>query len=137
MKKMLYVLILIPLLIIVSGCGHKTYNEITYDELNKLIDNKESFVLFIGSTTCTHCDAFKVTLNKVIEKYNVDVKYIDISKIDDDKVSTIQAKFPFTGTPTTVFVTKGHEKDTLNRIEGESTYSEVVKILKENGYIKE
>ena len=81
MRKILYVLILIPLLLIISGCGAKTYDEITYDDLNNMLDDKESFVLFIGSATCTHCDAYKVTLNKVIEEYNVDIKYLDISKI--------------------------------------------------------
>lgn len=137
MRKILYVLILIPLLLIISGCGAKTYDEIIYDDLNNMLDDKESFVLFIGSATCTHCDAYKVTLNKVIEEYNVDIKYLDISKMEDKEVSSLQAKFPFSGTPTTVFVEKGEEESSLNRIEGESSYSEVVDKLKENGYIKE
>lgn len=137
MRKILYILILIPLLFIISGCGTKTYDEITYDELNNMLDNKESFVLFIGSATCTHCDAFKVTINKVIKDYDVDIKFIDISKLDDSEVSSLQAKFPFSGTPTTVFVKKGKEKSSFNRIEGESSYSEVVDKLKDNGYIKE
>ena len=137
MRKILYVLILVPLLIIISGCGNKTYDEITYDDLNSMLEDKESFVLFIGSATCTHCDAYKVTINKVIKDYDVDIKYIDISKLSDSEVSSLQAKFPFSGTPTTVSVEKGEEKSTFNRIEGESSYSEVVDALKENGYIKE
>ncbi len=137
MRKILYVLILVPLLIIISGCGNKTYDEITYDDLNSMLEDKESFVLFIGSATCTHCDAYKVTINKVIEDYDVDIKYIDISKLSDSEVSSLQAKFPFSGTPTTVFVEKGEEESTFNRIEGESSYSEVVDALKENEYIKE
>ncbi len=137
MRKILYVLILVPLLIIISGCGNKTYDEITYDDLNSMLEDKESFVLFIGSATCTHCDAYKVTINKVIEDYDVDIKYIDISKLSDSEVSSLQAKFPFSGTPTTVFVEKGEEESTFNRIEGEASYSEVVDALKENEYIKE
>ena len=128
---------MVPLLIIISGCGNKTYDEITYDDLNSMLEDKESFVLFIGSATCTHCDAYKVTINKVIEDYDVDIKYIDISKLSDSEVSSLQAKFPFSGTPTTVFVEKGEEESTFNRIEGESSYSEVVDALKENEYIKE
>ena len=102
-----------------------------------MLEDKESFVLFIGSATCTHCDAYKVTINKVIEDYDVDIKYIDISKLSDSEVSSLQAKFPFSGTPTTVFVEKGEEESTFNRIEGEASYSEVVDALKENEYIKE
>ncbi len=137
MRKVLYVLILIPLLIIMSGCGNKTYDEITYDELKTMLDNKESFVLFIGSATCSHCDAYKVTLNKVIKEYDVDIKYIDISEMSDTEVSSLQAKFPFSGTPTTIFIEDGEEESTFNRIEGESSYSEVIEALTENGYIKE
>lgn len=135
MKKI--IILLIPLLLIVCGCTNKTYDEISYDKLNTMLKNKESFILFIGSKTCTHCDAFKVTLNKVIKDYGVDVKYIDISKLDDEQLSSLQGKFPFSGTPTTVFVTKGSEKNTYNRIEGEKEYSKVVEVFKKNKYIKE
>ena len=138
MRKILYVLILVPLLIIISGCGNKTYDEITYDDLNSMLEDKESFVLFIGSATCTHCASYKVTLNKVIDEYKLDnIYYIDIDNLESKDTSSLQAKFPFSGTPTTIFIEKGKEESTFNRIEGEASYSEIVKALKENNYIKE
>lgn len=138
MKKVLMILVLTTVAFIISGCANKTYTEISYSDLNKMLDDKESFVLFIGSVTCTHCASYKVTLNKVIDEKNVDgVYYIDIDNLSDKDLSSLQAKFPFSGTPTTVFITDGEEENTFNRIEGEASYSEITEALEENNYIKE
>ena len=132
-------LVLATVALFISGCGStKTYTEISYTDLNKMLDDKESFVLFIGSATCTHCASYKVTLNKVIDENNVDgVYYIDVDNLSEKDTSSLQAKFPFSGTPTTIFIEKGQEESTFNRIEGEASYSEIVDALTENNYIKE
>ncbi len=134
MKK---ILILICAIFLLSGCNsNKTYHEISYKRLNEMIDNKENFVLMIGSETCSACKNYKVTLNEVISDYNVDVKYIDLSKLSDEEESILISTFSITGTPTTVFMTKGNEEDNYNRIVGNAKYSKIVYKLKENGYIK-
>ena len=33
---------------------------------------------FIGSETCSACASYKITLNKIIEEYHTDIKYLDI-----------------------------------------------------------
>ena len=134
MKK---ILILICTIFLLSGCNsNKTYHEISYKRLNEMIDNKESFVSMIGSETCSACKSYKVTLNEVISDYNIDVKYIDLSKLSDEEESILISNFSITGTPTTVFMTKGKEEDNYNRIVGNAKYSKIVYKLKENGYIK-
>ena len=62
---------------------------------------------------------------------------MDIDKLSDEEYSDLLANFYFTGTPTTVFVENGKEKDTNERIEGSQKFSRVVEKLQENGYIKE
>ena len=132
MKK----IILFFLVLFLAGCSSvKTYDEINYKSLNKMIKAKEDFVLFIGSSTCQACDSYKVTLNNVIEKYNVDIKYIDLSKLNEKEKGELNFKFPITGTPTTIFVYDGEEKDTYNRINGNVKYSKIVEKLKKNKYI--
>ena len=134
MKKLLLVI----LIIFISGCSAlKTYDEISYKKLNNMLNKKESFILFIGSSTCSACSSYKVTLNQVVKKYGVDIKYIDLSKLSSKEKGDVTARFPISGTPATIFIEKGVEKDTYNRIDGNVRYSKIVKKLKENGYVKE
>jgi predicted bacteriocin transport accessory protein len=137
MKKILIFLSSLVLLMSLVGCSsNKTYEEISYNKLNDMLDKKESFILFIGSNTCSACSVYKGTLNDVISEYNVDVKYIDLSKLSDTQKSELSSVFPITGTPTTVFITNGVEKDTYNRIVGSVKKSEIIQAFKENKYIK-
>ena len=135
MKKVITIALAALLL---TGCfGPKTYDEISYKKLNKMIDKKESFVLVIGKETCSACMAYKVVLDEIIKNYGVDIKYLDIAKLTEEEATNLIYDFPFSSTPTTIFITKGEEKDTNNRIIGSDKYSKVVQKLKDNGYIKE
>ena len=134
MKK---ILILFISLFMLTACGNKTYDEISYDELNKMLEKKQDFILFIGSDTCSACNTYKGTLNDVIEEYGTDVKYINLASLSKTEESSLVSKFPINGTPTTVFITNGEEEDTHNRIVGSAKKSEIVNEFKENGYIKD
>lgn len=138
MKKILLTIILFISACTLSGCGSlTTYDEISYTELKSMLEKKQDLILFIGSESCSACTSFKPTVNKVVKEYQIDIKYLDISKLSDKDSSELQAKFPFSGTPTTIFITNGKEEKTYNRISGNQRYSKVVQKLKDNGYIKE
>ena len=69
MKKLLLVsLVLVTLLV---GCGsNQTKNEIKYvetTEIMKKLDNKESFIMVVGNTTCAACIAYKPTLEQLVQ----------------------------------------------------------------------
>ena len=133
MKK---ILVLFLLMFIFTGCSKTTYDEISYDELNEMLKNKDDFILFIGSSTCSACASYEITLNDIIKEYNVDVKYIDLSKLSNNEQSELTSEFPITGTPTTIFITDGDEEDSHNRINGNKSNSRIVEKFKENGYIE-
>ncbi len=138
MQKIIITLAILLGIVGLTGCGGpKTYDEISYSELQNLLENKEDFVLFIGSETCSACSAYRVTINKIVEEYGVDIKYLDIANLTEEQNSELVSEFPFSGTPTTIFVTSGEEEDSYNRINGNAKYSKVVEKLKENSYIKE
>jgi thioredoxin-related protein len=60
MKKILIFLSSLVLLMSLVGCSsNKTYEEISYNKLNDMLDKKESFILFIGSNTCSACSVYK------------------------------------------------------------------------------
>ncbi len=138
MQKIIISIVAVLGIFFLVGCGGpKTYDEISYTQLNEMLDDKQDFILFIGSETCSACSAYKVTINKIVEKYGVDIKYLDISKLNEEEDSEFTSNFAFSGTPTTIFITDGEEKDTYNRINGNEKYSKTIEKIKENGYIKE
>lgn len=141
MKNIKYLLqvCLVLCLIITVGCKKKvtTYIEITYDEFKQMIENKESFPLFVGSNQCSHCDDYKITLNEFIKDYHVKVYYIDIAKMEKEQYNEFVTYVNFGGsTPTTVFITDGVEKTTYNRIVGALSYSKIESKFEKAGYIK-
>ena len=119
-----------------TGCSPKTYDEINYNKLHKLIDQKKDFIMFIGQTDCSACRSYKITINALVENYGLDIKYIDAKKLTDEQSDYLLEHFPFDSTPTTVFVKNGKEVNDEDRIIGNQKYSKVEEILKEKGYIK-
>ena len=134
-KKILFILAI--LLFAVTGCGKKTtYNEIKIDELTKMIENKESFVLVIGSETCSACEVYKPTMEKIISNYNITVNYINVYPLDEKEKAKLLSYAYYISTPTTVYFEKGKATETHNRIVGAANYDTVLESLKKNGYIK-
>lgn len=126
------------LFIFMTGCGNKltTYEEINYKTMMEMFEEKQSFILFIGSSDCTHCDSYKETLNKVISKYQVKINYIDISKLTLEENVKLKVFVNYTGTPTTAFIEQGVETSMYDRIDGDKPMSKVIEKLKKKGYIK-
>ena len=137
MKKIFTLILIVVSTFFIVGCGAKTYDEISFNELEKMLKEKQSFILLIGRDDCSACQAYKPTIEKVIQDYKLDVKYININTLSDDENAELLSNFYITGTPQTVFVVKGKEKDRYTRVNGSQKYSKVVEIMKKNGYIKE
>lgn len=138
MKKIIICFIALITLCL-TGCGKKltTYHELSYDDFMKKIENKESFPLVVGSSQCSHCADFKITMEKFIKDYQIEVYYIDVLSLTTEQYNEFVSYVNFGGsTPTTVFITDGEEKTIYNRIVGALSYSKVVAKYKSTGYIK-
>lgn len=136
MKKLITIL---TFMIILTGCNGKfrTYDEINYDQYLKLVEEKQDFILYIGSTNCSHCQEFAPTLKKVIKQHQLDIKYIDISKLNTKQYAILQNKTKVQGTPTIVFFHKGIvDSGSDNKIQGSVSKAEIDKVLKKKGYIE-
>lgn len=141
MKKIILgFVVMIGVCLCITGCGSKktTYTELSYADFMKKIENKESFPLVVGSSQCSHCADFKITMEKFIKDYQVTVYYVDILKLSEEEYNKFVTIVNFGGsTPTTVFITDGEEKTVYNRIVGALSYSKVVSKYTSAGYIKE
>lgn len=110
---------------------------ITMSTLKEKLENKDSFVLILSQDGCSHCEAYLKTVDKVISKYNVTIYDLNLSKLNNAQKNELSSLFSISGTPTTVFITEGEEKTSLNRIVGELEKEKLIDKLKNLGYIKE
>ena len=125
--------LLIIFWLIISNINKTELTEITYNQLVTKINNKDSFVLCISRTTCSHCNDYKPKLNEVAKENSITIYYIDVDKYDEEEFSNL---ISFDGsTPTTIFVKNGGEETTSNRINGDVTKSKIIEKLKSNGFI--
>lgn len=138
MKK--FFIMFVISLFLFTGCSNSkftTYTEISYDDYVNMMDNGESFPLVIGSSTCSACSMFKGTMESFISKYQVNVRYLDISKLSDEQFNLLKSEINFSSTPTTIFVENGKHTSVYYRIVGSENLSNVVKAYTKMGYLKE
>lgn len=134
MKKFL---LLILCIFTFSGCTTKSYIVDTpIDEVKSMIENKETFILYIGSAECSHCADYKPKLEDVTLEYEVTVYYIDTSKLSDNEYNELTEIVSFSGTPTTAFIKNGEDLGTQTHIDGDVSREKIINSFKNNGYIK-
>lgn len=137
MKKMFKLfLLVVPIIIMVTACKNGSYNEIDFDTFEKLIEKKENFVLVVGSSQCSHCAEYEVTMDEIINEYGLDIKYINVFNLTEKEKAKLDAKTHYNyATPTTVFFKDG-KLDNTSTIRGNQKKENVEKKLIKNGYIK-
>lgn len=137
MKRILFYC-LIFLSFLISGCSTKLsgYTQVSYEQLTKKIENGETFPLVIGSSECSACANFEITMSGFIENYQVEVFMIDLTQLSDDEYDELKTTVSFGGTPTTVFYKEGALTSYFNRIDGSETRSVVEAYFRNNGYIE-
>ena len=137
MKKIL-ICCLLCLGLMICGCSAKrnTYTMLSYEQLLKKIENKETFPLVIGSSECSACANYQITMQSFIKEYQIEVFEIDLLELSDEEYDKLKLELSFTGTPTTVFYEDGKLTSFFNRIDGSASKGVVEDYFKSNGYIK-
>lgn len=119
-----------------TGCVNSSLEEISIPNYKSFIENKETFILYIGSTTCSSCETYKPKLEKILKEHGLTSKYINIEKISKEELGDLVALTSFTGTPTTIFYVEGKEETLLNRINGDVSEEVILEKLKNTKFIK-
>ena len=114
----------------------KYFKELSISELQEKIDNKESFILVISQTTCSHCAEYKPRIKKVLAKYEVTGYYIEKDLLSAEETIQLNNIANISGTPATIFITDGEEKSSSTRITGARSTDVIISRLKAMGYIK-
>ena len=137
MKNIKKVLFLCLLIILCTSCKSSNLKSISYSELNKKLENKETFFFVVIRDGCSHCESFIPKVEDVLDEYNIigyKINYTDLSEKDDEEFYN---KFGVDSTPTTIFINDGYETSIMQRLEGNVSKDKLISKLKANNYIKE
>lgn len=132
MKK---ILLVIGLLLLTCACSLSNIKNINLKTLNKMLNNKETFVLYL--TDEEDGKVLKNTLSTVSKNNNIKSYYLNTIKLNDNDLKSLKEKFMFDETNIIIFVKKGQEETVLSRI-NDLYISEknLEQELKNQGYIK-
>ncbi len=108
--------------------------EITFKELQEKVDNKETFILLISRSDCSHCIEYKPTLKKVLAENDIIAYEIQLDKISAEDEGKLKDIANVSGTPNTIFIENGVEKSTSQRLSGAVSESKLRSRLKALGY---
>lgn len=108
---------------------------INVSDLETKINNKETFVLVISQTGCSHCEQYLPELDRTLKEIDFTAYELNVTGISKEEGSTLNKYVNFSGTPTTIFFHEGEEATTLNRIIGYASKTKIIERLKSLGYI--
>ena len=138
--KMKRLIILIILRLLISGCSKGRIVEKKAPEIIEMFENKESFVMYAGTSDCENCKEFRDILEQVLNDYRLTVYYFPADDYEDEDVRKLIYNYLYKlqWTPTVYVVENGkvvhineNESNTLMSI------SALTRWLKENGAITE
>ena len=118
MKRMLKLFSLLVVILLFSGCSNNI-KEITYDELEKKLENNESFILEIVQDGCSNCTNFSPKFNDVLAEYKIEAFSINLTNITQEENQKLNNLYNVSGTPTVIFIEKGKEPSISRRIVGD------------------
>ncbi len=110
-------------------------NEITLKELEKKIENKESFVLLVSMTSCSHCIMYKPIFSEIINANNIEAYDIDIEPMSPTQYQKLDNLINLDGTPTTIFFKDGVEIEE-SRLVGYQEKDILIASMKKHEFMK-
>lgn len=137
MKKIKYLLLVLLVGVIFTGCGKNNLKTISFNELNKKLENGESFFFEVVQDGCSHCANFTPKLKEVLNEYDVIGYQLNLTDLTEENYKIFNSMFDVDGTPTTIFIVNGKEVSLLQRIDGDVSKEKIISKLKTNKYINE
>lgn len=137
MKKILKVFLVFIFMMMLTGCvsDGKTITEISYSELEEMIDSKDSFILEIIQTGCSHCEEFTPRFTAMLKTNDLTAYSLNLYNLSEEDRDKFDDLTNVSGTPTVLFFEDGEEIST--RISGAVSNNKIEDYLQEAGYIEE
>ena len=143
-SNIFYIIVVIAIILIafiliatLSSNNKASLINLTYKQVEEKIDNKDSFILVVSQSTCTHCASYKPKLEKISMDYELDIFYIDYDLENNNTQKEFLEEFDLDGsTPITIFIKDGKQTNLFDRLEGDVSESKAIEKFKEMGFIE-
>ncbi len=132
MKKLLSLFVVTIICITLTGCTRS----ITYSTFKKNIKNKESMIVEVVQTGCSHCEAFEPKFKEFTSEHNLTYVKLNISNISQEEYNELSSTYGIEGTPTVLLIKNGKHLDEF-KIAGDVSKEELTNVFTNAGYIKE
>lgn len=118
MKKIVSIVLLIATVVCLCACGNSNTYEytLTSSEILDKIANDETFIVYLGTSYCTHCADFNEIVPRYNKKYNLTISHIVLDEEqehDADGIASLLETLPIEYTPTTFFIVDGEIKESV------------------------
>ena len=129
MKKKIKYLLIGILALILTGCSSsKVITDIDYSKLEEMIDNKESFILEVVQTGCSHCEEFSPRFKAVLKTNDEEAYSLNLYNMTDDELKKFnELTTSVSGTPTVLYFEDG--KETSHKINGAVSNEKIEEFL--------
>ena len=130
MKKKIKFLLVGIFIILLTGCDNSTNTiiEIDYSKLENLIDNKESFILEIVQTGCSHCEEFSPRFRAVLKTNDKEAYSLNLYNMTEEESKKFsELTTSVSGTPTVLYFENG--KETSHKINGAVSNEKIEEFL--------
>ena len=136
MKKVLFIVFVCIFSLLLTSCGKSNLKDLKYSDFQKMVANKETFIVEVSQDGCSHCASFTPKFEDVLNEYNITAYNLNLSNMAKAERSEFNNNYNVEGTPTVMFFKDGEESSLLNRIEGDKDTETIITKLKNNNYIK-
>lgn len=138
MKKITKLLLsLMMVLLVVSGCSKKeeSYSyELSVQEVLDKLENKETFVVYLGTTTCSACATFAPIAEKMNEVYGTQIFHVELDLEKDEELKKqLLELLPVVYTPSINAVVEG---ELAGNYEGVLEYMDLKEFMNEYGFVE-
>ena len=129
MKKKIKYLLIGILAIFLTGCSNSNViTDIDYSKLEEMIDNKESFILEIVQTGCSHCEEFSPRFRAVLKTNDKEAYSLNLYNMTEEESKKFsELTTSVSGTPTVLYFENG--KETSHKINGAVSNEKIEEFL--------
>ncbi len=123
----------------VTLVGEPGFTEITYDQYEEKVNNKDMFLVVIVRDGCGYCEAYQPIVEKVANDYNLPFYYINLTNLTTEESEKLISTNKYLkrekkwGTPTTLFM---YGDNVIASISGYVEEENFVSFVKENFKVK-